>query len=173
MGEARFLSTRDSMLLECRNAKAIVVLFLVMAVAHEARSQQLPDSLIQHALNVSYKHLEASVLEVKDSTRFPSYAPMIFDGTISIQTGGPADFIRDVSGSLMNSAGNTNSEIGQKSGPPDLRRKQEIPAHMTWGLCSAAVLAMGSGTFQKRRLQHTNASWQKLRPRWTKDTVRV
>ncbi len=75
MGEARFLSTRDSMLLECRNAKAIVVLFLVMAVAHEARSQQLPDSLIQHALNVSYKHLEASVLEVKDSTRFPSYAP--------------------------------------------------------------------------------------------------
>ena len=48
---------------------------LFLAFSKECRSQQLLDSLIQNALSVSYAHLEISVLEVKDSTRFPSYAP--------------------------------------------------------------------------------------------------
>jgi unsaturated chondroitin disaccharide hydrolase len=58
-----------------RRVKPILLLSLILAFTRESWSQQLPDSLIQNALRVSYEHLEASVLEVKDSTRFPSYAP--------------------------------------------------------------------------------------------------
>ncbi len=57
-----------------RDVKPIVLLFLVLVFAKESCSQQLADSLIQNALRISCKHLETSVLEVKDSTRFPSYA---------------------------------------------------------------------------------------------------
>ena len=57
------------------NVRPIVLLSLVTVVACTACSQQLPDSLLQRALSVSYRHLQTSVLEVKDSTRFPSYAP--------------------------------------------------------------------------------------------------
>jgi unsaturated chondroitin disaccharide hydrolase len=57
------------------NMRPIVLLSLVTVVAGTACSQQLTDSLLQHALSVSYRHLQTSVLEVKDSTRFPSYAP--------------------------------------------------------------------------------------------------
>lgn len=57
------------------NVRPILLLFPVMVVASKACSQQLSDSLVQHALKVSYRHLQTSVLEVKDSTRFPSYAP--------------------------------------------------------------------------------------------------
>ena len=57
------------------NVRPVLLLFLLTGAAGNARSGQLPDSLVQHALNVSYRHLETSVLEVKDSTRFPSYAP--------------------------------------------------------------------------------------------------
>jgi len=58
-----------------RNAGAGVLLFLVMVAARGTCRAQLTDSLVQHALGVSYRHLESSVIEVKDSTRFPSYAP--------------------------------------------------------------------------------------------------
>ncbi len=53
----------------------IVFLFLAFMAGHDGWSQQLRDSRIQHALKVSYNHLEASVVEVQDSTRYPSYAP--------------------------------------------------------------------------------------------------
>ncbi|MGA9407095.1 MAG: glycoside hydrolase family 88 protein [Bacteroidota bacterium] len=71
----RCLSNNEVRICRYYIEKPIVLLFLILAVAHESFGQQLPDSLIQNALNVSYKHLEASVLEVKDSTRYPSYAP--------------------------------------------------------------------------------------------------
>jgi unsaturated chondroitin disaccharide hydrolase len=67
-------SNRESVISQYHNVKPIVLLFLVVAVAEESSSQQLPDSLIQNALRVSYTHLSTSVLEVKDSTRYPSYA---------------------------------------------------------------------------------------------------
>ena len=58
-----------------RRVKPIFLLSLILAFTKESWSQPLPDSLIQNALRISYEHLEASVLEVKDSTRYPSYAP--------------------------------------------------------------------------------------------------
>ncbi|HMK39399.1 MAG TPA: hypothetical protein VK569_08665 [Bacteroidota bacterium] len=58
-----------------RSATYVFLLFLIPVCAHEASAAGLPDSLVQNALRVSYAHLEASVREVRDSTRFPSYAP--------------------------------------------------------------------------------------------------
>ena len=55
--------------------RPILLLSLVAVVAGTACGQPLPDSLVRHALSVSYRHLKASVVEVKDTTRFPSYAP--------------------------------------------------------------------------------------------------
>jgi unsaturated chondroitin disaccharide hydrolase len=52
-----------------------VFLFVSFLPLRELFPQQIPDSLIQNALRVSFRHLEKSILEVRDSTRYPSYAP--------------------------------------------------------------------------------------------------
>ncbi len=52
-----------------------VVVYSALVCVGESAGQTLPDSVVQNALSVSYRHLRRSVLEVKDSTRFPSYAP--------------------------------------------------------------------------------------------------
>jgi hypothetical protein len=85
-----------------RRMKPIFLLSLIFAFIKESWSQQLPDSLIQNALGVSYEHLEASVLEVKDSTRYPSYAPHNLQWSYFNSGGWTSGFYRDVSGSLMN-----------------------------------------------------------------------
>jgi unsaturated chondroitin disaccharide hydrolase len=57
------------------HVRPILLLSLLIVIVGTLSAQQLSDSLIQNALRVSLKHLETSVLEVKDITRFPSYAP--------------------------------------------------------------------------------------------------
>jgi len=70
-----FLSGRECKPSHGRRANHILVLSLLLVCCRESYGQRLPDSLVQNALRVSFAHLEASVLEVRDSTRFPSYAP--------------------------------------------------------------------------------------------------
>lgn len=69
-----FINTRIMRLHDLK-VIAFALLFLALSVLQQSRCQQLPDSLVQNALRVSFKHLESSVIEVRDSTRFPSYAP--------------------------------------------------------------------------------------------------
>src|SRR5208283_2735515 len=71
----RFSKDRTIMMFQTLYIKSILLLFLFAITSNTSSSHQLSDSLIQNALNVSFNHLESSVLEVKDSTRFPSYAP--------------------------------------------------------------------------------------------------
>ena len=66
--------TKNSRDLYYRHNCKLILLFLVLVFPMEYYSQGLPDSLIQNAMKVSFVHLGKSVLEVKDSTRFPSYA---------------------------------------------------------------------------------------------------
>jgi unsaturated chondroitin disaccharide hydrolase len=53
---------------------AVVILILVLFFPINYYSQQLPDTLIQNALKIAFTHLDKSVHEVKNSTRYPSYA---------------------------------------------------------------------------------------------------
>lgn len=72
---SRFFINTGIMRLHYVSVEVFAVLILALCVVQESRCQHLPDSLIQNALKVSFKHLESSVVEVSDSTRFPAYAP--------------------------------------------------------------------------------------------------
>ena len=88
----RFLSN-GTITASChRYAKPVLILFLVLVCTGESGGQKLPDSLVQHALGVSSRHLEGSVLEVRDSTRFPSYAPGNLQWSYSNSSGWTSGF---------------------------------------------------------------------------------
>lgn len=55
--------------------KPILIILFYFIPSGTSASQPIADSVIRMALSVSYAHLAASVDEVKDVTRFPSYAP--------------------------------------------------------------------------------------------------
>jgi unsaturated chondroitin disaccharide hydrolase len=71
----RFQRDSDPRHRGARNTTQALFLLIASFCATECRSQHQIDSLLQHALRVSFRHLELSVNEVRDSTRFPSYAP--------------------------------------------------------------------------------------------------
>lgn len=54
---------------------ALAIFVVALFAPGGVLSQEPPDSLIHHALRVSLAHLESSVREVGDTTRYPSYAP--------------------------------------------------------------------------------------------------
>lgn len=88
----RSLSNAPGAASDRRDAKPILLLFLVLACAGESGGQKLPDSVVQHALGVSFRHLEGSVLEVRDSTRFPSYAPLNLEWSYFTSSGWTSGF---------------------------------------------------------------------------------
>jgi unsaturated chondroitin disaccharide hydrolase len=72
---AEALTRKGNSILTCRKIKAIIFLCLILFFTAKIYSQQITESLIQNAMAVSFNHLEKSVVEIKDRTKYPSYAP--------------------------------------------------------------------------------------------------
>lgn len=133
--------------------------------------QTLPEHVIRNALSVSYRHLEASIGEVSDSARFPSYATHNLQWSYFTSAGWTSGFYPGCLWLAYELSGNDEFKEWAKKWTGGLEKEAENTGTHDLGFMFGCSFGNGIRDVSPGKLGRTKPSFSGPPSRWTSGTI--